>query len=550
MDEVQRRAFQTVLENNTKVWKHWMQGWSGYQRAMANAWMTAFLNAGSGFQPSKDPRFKSPEWEKWPFALLRESYELTSKAMVEWADTAGLSKKEQQKLSFYARAAADAIAPSNFVATNPEVQALIKQTNWANLVSGFQNLLQDLEKGYLSTTDEIAFEVGGNLGNTKGSVIFRNELFELIQYDPLTPTVRTTPILIVPPCVNKFYIFDINEKKSMVRYLLEHGQTVFMMSWRNAGAETKGYGWDEYLERGVFQALDVAVAVSGSPDTDLLSWCNGGTLLLAALAVMTPEQKAKVSSATFLSSMIDFSDQGGVEVFIDQMQIETYRARLKAAGVAPGRDIANAMSMLHANESIWNFVVNNYLKGQKPAPFDILFWNADTSNLPEPWYSYYVEEMYHANKLKEPSALTLLGRSVDIGNIDMPCYFLAATGDHIVPWASSHDAQHLVSGPTEFVLTSGGHVSGTVINHPELNRRFYLTDGPKEGSAQDWQAGATRTEGSWWPHWLAWLSEVSGDETRNSKKVLGNGTHKPLAPAPGGYVLEDVAQNGFLPGPG
>ena len=504
----------------------------------------------AGSEPSKDPRFKSPEWEKWPFALLRESYELTSKAMVEWADSADLSKKEQQKLSFYARAAADAIAPSNFVATNPEVQALIKQTNWANLVSGFQNLLQDLEKGYLSTTDEIAFEVGGNLGNTKGSVIFRNELFELIQYDPLTPTVRTTPILIVPPCVNKFYIFDINEKKSMVRYLLEQGQTVFMMSWRNAGAETKGYGWDEYLERGVFQALDVVVSVSGSPDADLLSWCNGGTLLLAALAVMTPEQKAKVSSATFLSSMIDFSDQGGVEVFIDQMQIETYRARLKAAGVAPGRDIANAMSMLHANESIWNFVVNNYLKGQKPAPFDILFWNADTSNLPEPWYSYYVEEMYHANKLKDPGALTLLERSVDIGNIDMPCYFLAATGDHIVPWASSHDAQHLVSGPTEFVLTSGGHVSGTVINHPERNRRFYLTDGPKGGSAQDWQAGATRTEGSWWPHWLSWLSEVSGDETRNSKKVLGNGTHKPLAPAPGGYVLEDVAQNGFLLGPG
>lgn len=538
------RTFQGIFGQNGELMTKWVTDWAEYQQSLGKLWMSAFLQTGSDTEPSKDARFRGEDWNKGSYALMRQSYELTAKAMADWADKADLPKDEQKKLSFYTRATADALAPSNFALTNPEVMAVIQETNGASLLDGFKNLMADLENGYLSTTDETAFEVGGNLATTEGSVVFRNELIELIQYTPRSENVRAKPILVVPPCVNKFYIFDINEKKSMIRYLLEQGQSVYMISWRNAGPETMSYGWDEYLEKGVYQALDVVTDISKSDQADLLSWCNGGTLLLAALAVMTKEQKAKVSSATFMSAMIDFKDQGGIEVFIDEAQIGAYKSRVKTAGVAPGRDIANAMSMLHVNDSIWNFVVNNYLKGRSPAPFDILYWNADTSNLPEPWFSLYVEEMYHNNKLKEPGAISLLGRPVDIGNIDMPCYFLAATGDHIVPWMSSHDSQYLVSGPAEFVLATGGHVSGTVINHPVRNRRYFLTDGPDGVTAEEWQAGATRTDGSWWPHWLEWLNKVSGDDQVKSPKQAGNRTYKELCAAPGEYVHEDVPQDG------
>lgn len=540
-------AFQGANDPAQVDWAALTAAWMTAQNNISKVWMDSFLAAGkSDIEPSKDARFRDESWNEGAFAFLRQSYELTAKSMADMADKAGLPEKEQQKLSFYTRTLTAALAPSNFALTNPEVLALARETNGANLLDGFANLVEDLRKGYLTTTDETAFEVGGNLGTTSGSVIYRNELIELIQYDPMTPNVRKKPILVVPPCVNKFYIFDLNEKKSMVRYLLEQGQTVFMISWRNAGPETMGYGWDEYIEKGVYQAIEVTSEITESDKVELMSWCNGGTLLLASLAAMTEQQSAKVGSATFLSSMIDFSDQGGVEVFIDQQQIDGYKTRLKSTGVVPGRDIANAMSMLHVNESIWNFVVSNYLKGKSPAPFDILFWNADTSNLPEKWYSYYVEEMYHANKLKEPGALTLLGRPVNTHNINVPCYFVAATGDHIVPWMSSHGACDLVSGPSEFVLTTGGHVSGTVINHPVRNRKYFLTDGPKAVTAEEWQENATKTEGSWWPHWLNWIETVSGSETLPAPKKRGSKTYKPLAAAPGTYVLEDVPQDGNM----
>lgn len=549
-DEAEKMAtdlsetFQSLFPQNNNALAEWANDWAKYQTNLSKLVMSSFLQVGSNADSSKDARFKGEDWDKGAFALLRQSYEITAKMMSDLADKAGLPEKEQQKLSFYTRVAADAMSPSNYAATNPEVLALMRETNGQSLLDGFGNMMADLENGYLSTTDEDAFEVGGNLANTSGKVIFRNELIELIQYTPMTDTVRAKPILVVPPCVNKFYIFDINEKKSMVRYLLEQGQQVFMISWRNAGPETMSYGWDEYLEKGVYQALNVAIDVSDADQVDMLSWCNGGTLLLAALSVMTKSQKTKVGSATFLSSMIDFSDQGGVGVFIDEQQIDAYKTRLKTAGVAPGRDIASAMSMLHVNESIWGFVVNNYLKGRSPAPFDILFWNADTSNLPEPWYTYYVEEMYQSNKLKEPGALHLLERPVNMGNIDMPCYFLAATGDHIVPWKSSHGSQNLVSGESEFVLSAGGHVSGTVINHPERNRRHFLSDGPDGVSADEWQAAASRTEGSWWPHWLAWLDNVSTSEQKPKPIAMGDRTHTVLADAPGTFVKESVPQDG------
>ena len=534
------KLFEAMQKSDTAAFEDWANTMLRYQSDMAKLWLGTALHATDGVEPTRDRRFGDEAWNEGIFPILRHSYELTTKAMVDMADKAGLPEQEQEKLSFYARIAADNMAPTNFLLTNPEAQKLARETGGQSLLDGYQNLLADLEKGYISTTDEEAFEVGKNLATTPGSVIFRNELIELIQYEPMTAKTRKAPILIVPPCVTKFYIFDLNEKKSMIRYLLEQGQSVYTIAWRNPGPEMGDHSWDDYIADGIFEAVKVTSAVSKSNAIDILGWCNGGTMLTAALAVMPKALKSKLGTATFLSSLIDFSDPGQIKVFIDQPQVEAYNQRLKAEKVAPGRDIANAMAMLHVNESIWNFVVSNYLMGKSPAPFDVLYWNADTSNLPAKWYSYFVEEMYMANKLKEPGALTLCGVPVDTHNIDLPCYFLAADGDHIVPWKTSFTATKLVSGPTEFVLTTGGHVSGTVINHPAKSRRKFWTGGKTGGDADNWHETATLTDGSWWPHWLDWLDTNNAAERGPKPKTLGNKTYAPMDPAPGTYVLEGV----------
>ncbi|MBT3139498.1 alpha/beta fold hydrolase [Ruegeria litorea] len=534
------RSFEAFSSGEDHPLAAWTSSWLKYQNDLAQVWMSSLVPGSDPVAASKDRRFQSEGWNEGVFPLLRQSYELTVKAMTDAADNAGLPEHEQNKLSFYARVAADNMAPSNFAVTNPDVLKLAKETGGQSLIDGFQNLLSDLEKGYITTTDEDAFEVGKNLATTPGQVVFRNDLIELIQYEPMTAKVRGNPILIVPPCVNKFYIFDLNEKKSMIRHMLEQGQSVFTISWRNPGPDQGDNGWDEYIRDGVFEALKATSAISKSENVDMLGWCNGGTMLIAALAVIPEDLKALVGSATFLSSMIDFSDPGQVKVFMDDQQNAAYNLRLQSEKVAPGRDIANAMAMLHVNDSIWNFVISNYLMGKTPAPFDVLYWNSDTSNLPAKWYSYYIEEMYMANRLKEPGALTLLETPVDTQNIDVPCYFVAADGDHIVPWRGSYTATSLVSGPTEFVLTTGGHVSGTVINHPTRNRKRFWTAGETTGDADAWQASAAVSDGSWWPHWLEWLQKSNPAQQITKPRSLGNKSYKALAAAPGTYVVENA----------
>lgn len=533
------KTLEAMYQTENSPFAKWTNTWLKYQNDMAQAWMQAAQKGGNA-EPSRDHRFRGEAWNEGIFPLLRQSYEITAKAMADMADEAGLPEDQQEKLSFYTRVAADNMAPSNFLLTNPEALKLAQETGGESLKDGMKNLMEDLQKGYISTTDEKAFEVGKNLATTPGQVVFRNDIIELIQYDPMTPQIRKNPILVVPPCVNKFYIFDLNEKKSMIRYLLEQGQSVYMMSWRNPSREMGDRSWDDYIGDGIFEALRVTAEISKSDNVDMMGWCNGGTMLIAALAVLPEDLKAKLGTATFLSSLIDFADPGQIGVFIDEAQNEVYKQRLGTENVAPGRDIANAMAMLHVNESIWNFVVSNYLLGKSPAPFDVLYWNADTSNLPANWYRFFIEEMYMKNKLREPGALTLCGRPVDTRNIDVPCYFLAADGDHIVPWTSSYTATDLVSGKTEFVLTTGGHVSGTVINHPAKTRRKFWADGDTAETAQNWQGSATLTDGSWWPHWLAWIEDQNPSTKVAAPAKRGNNTHKPLSPAPGTYVLEKV----------
>ncbi|WP_162497345.1 PHA/PHB synthase family protein [Roseovarius dicentrarchi] len=545
MREILVKSMQTMVAPKPEEMGEWFQSWIDYQSEFTKLWLTTLSNMQKGeVEPSKDRRFSAEEWTKGLYPFLHQSYELTAKAMIDMAEKMGLPDHEQRKLNFYTRVTADGLSPSNYALTNPEVLKLAMETNGQSLVDGFQNLLADLEKGYITTTDESAFTVGENLANTPGAVIFRNDLIELLQYTPTTEKVRANPIMIVPPCVNKFYIFDINEKKSMIRYLVEQGHTVFTISWRNPDAKMAQYDWNDYIEKGILAALDVTAEISKSDKIDMLSWCNASAMMLAALAVMPDKQKKLVGTATFLSAMADFTDPGEIEVFVDAPQIEAYKHRLKSTKVATGRDIAQAMAMLHVNESIWGFVINNYLKGKSPPPFDILFWNSDTSNLPAKWLEYYTEEMYVANKLKDPGALTLLDQPVDIGKIDVPCYFVAATGDHIVPWKASFDALHRVSGDSEFILTSGGHVSGMVINHPHKSRRYYLSGGKPVNDGDEWAASATRTEGSWWPHWLKWLETQNSAEERAAPRELGNKKYPELAPAPGTYVTEKVSQSG------
>ncbi len=545
MRQILVKSMQTMVAPKPEDVGEWFQSWIEYQSEFTKLWLTTLSGMGKdSAEPSKDRRFSAEEWSKGLYPFLHQSYELTAKAMVDMAEKMGLPDHDQRKLNFYTRVTADGLSPSNYALTNPEVLKLAMETNGQSLVDGFQNLLADLEKGYITTTDESAFTVGENLATTPGAVIFRNELIEILQYTPTTSKVRANPILIVPPCVNKFYIFDINENKSMIRYLVEQGNAVFTISWRNPDSKMAEYDWNDYIEKGILTALDVTADITKADKVDLLSWCNASAMMMAALAVMPEKQKKLVRTATFLSAMADFTDPGEIEVFVDKPQIEAYKHRLKTTKVATGRDIAQAMAMLHVNESIWGFVINNYLKGKSPPPFDILFWNSDTSNLPAKWLEYYTEEMYVANKLKDPGALTLLDTPVDIGKIDVPCYFVAATGDHIVPWKASFDALNRVAGESEFILTSGGHVSGMVINHPHKSRRYFLSDATDADTADAWQASATRTDGSWWPHWLEWLKARDGAEDRAAPGALGSKKYPELAPAPGTYVTEKVPQSG------
>lgn len=520
----------------------WPAQWLAWQSDMARLGLS-HVTGKTGTELASDRRFKDPSWEEGVFALLRDSYMLSARTLTEMADSADLPPHEQRKLSFYARLAADALAPSNYALTNPEVLNRARETGGQSLIDGFRNMLGDLQKGYISTHDETAFQVGENLATSPGAVVFRNELIEIIQYQPATDTVAAQPVLIVPPCVNKFYVFDLNEKKSMIRYMVSQGLPVFAISWRNPSG-ARDFGWDDYLEDGIFTALRIVSEITGGAKVDLLSWCNGGTMLTAALSVLPAELSGKVNTATFLSSLIDFSDPGELEVFIDRPQLQTYGQRMRTAGVAPGRDIARAMSLLHANDSVWNFVIDNYLMGKDPAPFDVLYWNGDTQNLAARWFSTFLEGMYIGNLLKEPGALTMCGQPVDTRNITVPCYFVAATEDHIVPWKSSYEAIGLVAGDAAFVVTNGGHVSGTVLNHPTNSRRRYHVDGDATQDADGWLASATTHEGSWWRHWTNWLASKSDGDQVPAPASVGSKTYPALVAAPGTYVLEKVRQDG------
>ena len=487
-------------------------------------------------ETSQDKRFSGREWRDSHYHdYLRQVYLLNSRFLNDLVETAELDEAAKHRLRFYTRQLIDAMSPANYAATNPEALQLALATKGESLHSGIRQLIEDVELGRVSMTDESAFEVGRNLAVTPGAVVFENELIQLIQYQPTTAKVRKRPLLMVPPCINKFYILDLQPENSFVRYAMEQGNTVFMLSWRNITEdELGGLTWDDYIAEGVLKAIEVVRAISKSDAINALGFCVGGTLLASALAVLRARGEARVASATLLATMLDFTHPGDLGVFIDEASMAAREAAIGKGGILPGKELAFVFSALRANDLVWSYVVNNYLKGRTPDAFDILYWNADSTNLPGPMYCWYVRNMYLENKLREPGRLTMCGVRVDIGAIRLPTYILATREDHIVPWKSAYLSTEHLKGDTRFVLGASGHVAG-VINPLAKNRRSYWASEHLAQGAEAWLAGATETRGSWWPDWNAWLEKYSGGE-RAAPKKLGNVKFKPIEPAPGRYV--------------
>ncbi len=487
-----------------------------------------------------DRRFAAKEWREQPyFAWLKDSYLLYADYVRELAALAEGDAGARKRLRFLAQQYAEAIAPSNFLATNPEALKLALESGGASIAQGLSNLIGDAQRGRIAMTDESAFAVGGNIACTAGSVVFRNELIELIQYKPTTAEVYKRPLLIVPPCINKFYILDLRPENSFVRHVVGAGHTVFIVSWRNVPPQLGHLTWDDYLEQGVLRAIELAREISGSRTVNALGFCVGGTLLACSLAVLSARHEHSVVSATLLTTLLDFEDPGEIGVYVSREYLAAREPTLLAGARVHGSELANAFASLRPNELVWNYVVSNYLKGRTPAPFDLLFWNGDSANLAGPMYAYYLRNMYLDNRLREPAALTMCGEAIDLSRIALPTYVYASREDHIVPWRSAYRTVELLGGDPIFVLGSSGHIAG-VVNPPASSRRNYWTNELLTDAADDWLARAVSHPGSWWPHWTEWLAHFAGGR-RPAPAREGNARHRRLAAAPGAYVREQVA---------
>jgi polyhydroxyalkanoate synthase len=522
------QALQTqYYENQTALWMNMLSRAAGQNPPVPTPEAaTAALT---------DRRFSAPEWGQTPlFDYLRQSYLLTAHWLQEAVGSLQMDPATQQRMDFFLRQYIDAMAPSNFPATNPEVLKKAMESGGESLKAGLQNLFSDMEKGRISMTDESVFEVGRNIAITPGAVVFENELFQLLQYAPTTPEVASRPLLMVPPCINKFYIMDLEPSNSLVKYAVDRGHTVFLMSWRNIDESLKHVTWDDYIEQGVATAIRVTRAIAGTEQIDALGFCVGGALLSCALAVYAVNEPLPVASLTLMATLLDYSDVGEIGVYIDRAFVEMREKQLEHGGVVPGQELSVAFSSLRANDLIWPYVVNNYLKGEKPPAFDLLYWNGDGTNLPGPMFAWYLRHLYLQNELCQPNALTVLGQPVDLSRIDLPTYVFGAREDHIVPWKSAFQATRLLSGPREFVLGASGHIAGS-INPASKNKRNYWTGGTLGGTAEDWMASATAVPGSWWVHWGDWMDRLN-PERIPAPQQLGNAQYPPIEPAPGRYV--------------
>ncbi len=496
-------------------------------------------------QPQKgDRRFKNSAWEEnFLFDFIKQSYLLTTNAVLHSVGEANMDEAKKAKVSFYTQQFLDSVAPSNFPMTNPDVIEATISSKGDNLVTGLKNILRDLERGNgnlkISMTDYDAFEVGKNLAVTPGKVVFRNRMIELIQYAPSTEKVYEKPLLISPPWINKYYILDLQSENSFVKYAVDQGFQVFLISWKNVDETYRDTNFEDYMTDGLSQAIDVALNITKQDSLNAIGYCIGGTLLGAALAVFKAKGDTRVNSATFFTTLMNFENAGELKLFTDQEQLDALDQRMAAKGYLDGAEMAQTFSMLRSNDLIWSFVVNNYMLGKEPMPFDLLYWNDDPTRMPAAMHSYYLRNMYLENNLCKPGKLNMAGVPVDLTQIDTPIYMLSAQSDHITPWQSCFSVLPDMAGKEKrFVLSKAGHVAGVVNPPGNAKRAYWAAEVGRFKNPESWLEKAEQQQDSWWPDWSAWVASRSGNQVA-ARKTQGNINHKPLCDAPGTYVVEN-----------
>lgn len=531
-------AFGHLSHNQNELFAHHGE----YYRQHLELWMS-FIGAKEKAPvvvPDKsDRRFNAPEWEEPLFDYIRQNYLLTSNWLMKLVDGTNTDAATKEKTAFFARQFIDALSPANFAFTNPEVMKLAVETKGESLTEGMKKLAEDLQRGTITMTDETQFEVGKNLAITPGQVVFENDLFQLVQYTPSTDKVYERPLLVVPPCVNKYYIMDLQPNNSMMAYIVSQGFTTFLISWKSVTPEISKLEWDDYIEQGVLVAADVVRKIRKTEKMNVLSFCIGGEIVSTTIPVMQARGLDWFESITLMTVMLDHSDPGDIKHFIDPKVVMEREAKVHEGGIVSGKELARVFAALRSNDLIWNYVVNNYLKGKTPAPFDLLYWNNDPANLALPMHTFFLRNMYLENNLTKPNSFSLCGVPIDLTKVDLPTYIFAAREDHIVPWKSAFLTTKIFSGPVRFALGASGHIAGA-INPVSTNKRNYWVNDDVSLDADSWYETAESRPGSWWQDWAAWLAPQSGKEMA-APKTHGNAAFKPIEPAPGRYVKERLA---------
>ena len=542
--------------NLSAAYSEWMKAATDDPQKLADANMRFFQNSmalsqqmfnsmlGQSTKPviseeDGDRRFKHDDWSTNPvFGTIKQSYLLTSKWMRDTVkDVEGLDEKTAEKVEFFTERYLDALSPTNFAATNPAVIEKVLETKGENLVSGFKNMMADMDNGSgqlnIRMTDTEAFTLGENVGATPGKVVFQNRMFQLVQYTPTTDKVLKRPLMIVPPWINKFYILDLQPKNSMLKWLTDQGHTVFVVSWVNPDETYKDVGFETYMKEGVMTAVDAVEAATGESEINAIGYCIGGTLLSLTLSYMKQTGDDRIKSATFFTTMIDFSEPGELGVFIDEEQIQSIEERMETQGYLDGAGMSGAFNLMRANDLIWSFYINNYLLGNDARPFDLLFWNSDSTRMPAKMHSWYLRNMYLENQLCQPQAVTVEGVDIDLSKIDLPACFISAADDHIAPWLSTYKGAKLLGGKTRFILGGSGHIAG-IVNPPTQVKYGYRFTDDLPDDPQAWADSAEEFEGSWWPEWDKWVRAL--DDTQIAARQPGSGSLSVIEDAPGTYV--------------
>jgi polyhydroxyalkanoate synthase len=522
------------VEANFKLWHDYLNLWQHTARRLLGEDAQPVIEPAAG-----DKRFKDKDWsEQQVFDFIKQSYLLSARWLQStMSDVKGLDETTRKRVDFYTKQFADALSPSNFLMTNPEVLRTTFESNGQNLVKGLDNLLRDLERGKgqlaITQTDMEFFEVGRNLALTPGKVVFQNDLMQLIQYEPTTEKQYRRPLVIFPPWINKYYILDLGEKNSFVKWATARGYTVFVASWVNPDSRLAQKTFEDYMHEGIFGALDAIEKATGEKEVNAIGYCIGGTLLSATLAYMAAKGDTRIKSATFFAAQADFSEAGDLKVFVDDAQLASMEGQMKASGgYLDGSKMATTFNMLRSNDLIWSFVVNNYLLGKDPMRFDLLYWNADATRMPIQMHLFYLRECYRDNNLAKGKML-LGGEKLNLSKVKIPVYIQSSKDDHIAPYRSVYKSTKLFKGPITFMMAGSGHIAG-VINHPDAKKYQHWTNDRVPDTVDEWMAGATETPGSWWPHWDKWLSKQSGEMVE--ARVPGDRKLKVIEAAPGAYA--------------